>query len=309
MLTHFAITQRGESHRKAQCPCQDASLSRCIPAANGTVYAAAVISDGVGSCEYSQLGAQTVTKTVMGQIEKTLHNADFQISDHNLQVLLRYAFNAALWQVARQAERRKLPLDQLDCTATAVIFDGEQAVFGHIGDGGIVVVFDSGAVRMITKRHKGKYAESVYPLEMRSHWQFGSYNGVVSLALMTDGLLDFAVDGEGLDNRVYFPFLQPILAVPLVSDKEARACRKAWYSYLAQPSTNPNSLRKKVRDDMTLVVLQAPQRVKALEGKVLFDQQQWERQSQEYKQRQEEILYANRREGQKRMKGKGMQPD
>ena len=61
MLGNFQITLRGKSHIETDTPCQDYSFSQ-KETINGKELVIAAISDGVGSCEYSQFGSEMAVR-------------------------------------------------------------------------------------------------------------------------------------------------------------------------------------------------------------------------------------------------------
>ena len=79
-----------------------------------------------------------------------------------------------------------------DTTLSSVLYDGTKVVFGHAGDGGIIVRKKDGTITPITERQKGADGTSVRPLRAgNSSWDFGICSDeAASVLLVTDGMLD-----------------------------------------------------------------------------------------------------------------------
>ena len=89
-LRHFAITQRGASHIADDKVCQDFSASRSITLAGQKVVLAA-ISDGVGSCLFSDEGSRLSVTTALDALENSLPALE-SISGETVLPAMRAAF-------------------------------------------------------------------------------------------------------------------------------------------------------------------------------------------------------------------------
>lgn len=296
MLTHFSITQQGKSHIEKNVPCQDFSASKRISVERfGRELVLAAVSDGVGSREYSQFGSAVAVQSFMQCFEYNIQNKVSAFSDENILKLIQHAFHYALSQVEQEADRRVLPFLEFDSTLTAVVYDGHTLWFGHIGDDGVVVLYTDGTYEMITQRHTGEEAHSLFPLREESMWQFGKASKeVVSCVLMTDGVLDHCVDNQAMHNRVYFPFLEPALTEPAFTDQDAEKQRLDWDEFLSGNGNYPQNFRDMVTDDITFVVVQNPDLLKDMPP-VPFDFDQWDQDTAKRKKELEESLYKDYR--------------
>ena len=156
---------------------------------------------------------------------------------------------------------------------TGAVYVGDTLYFGHIGDDGIVALYSNGKYEMITDRHKGEEANSVFPLREEDTWQFGKCNDVASCVLMTDGVLDFCVDSIAMNNRVFYPFLEPALTE---TEKDEKTQQSEWENYLAGKSEDFPDFRKIVTDDISFVVIQNVDQLKEMELPIPFDSKKWE---------------------------------
>ncbi len=296
MLTHFSITQQGERHIEKDVPCQDFSASKRIESSRFECQIViAAVADGVGSCEFSQFGSMTAVQSFLDCVEYNLQGKISELSDENILKLIEYSFNYALSQVEKEAEDRELPFLEFDSTLTGIVYDGSTLWYGHIGDDGVVVLYSDGSYEMITKRHKGEEAHSLFPLREVDLWQFGkSSKEVASCVLMTDGVLDHCVDVESMGSRVYFPFLEPALTEIATTDEDAERQRLDWDEYLAGKGSYDENFRDKVTDDISFVVVQNPNLLKVMPP-IQFDFDKWDEDTVKRRKALDDALYADYR--------------
>nr|MCR5691402.1 protein phosphatase 2C domain-containing protein [Eubacterium sp.] len=147
------------------------------------------VADGVGSAVHSDLGAQTATQSLLDYCNKKIRGNS---SVESIKQILRDGYEFAFKKVQNLAARRKRPITEFDTTLSAAVYNGDVIVFAHAGDGGIIVGYEDGQIKPITKRQKGEDGYTVRPLRAgRESWEFGvSKEGVVSVLLLTDGMLD-----------------------------------------------------------------------------------------------------------------------
>lgn len=289
MISSFAITQRGQSHIDEGTPGQDYSLTKKTKVGEKE-YIISAISDGVGSCSYSQVGSETTVTTIVNYILEEMQKKD-KWDEKNLLDLIRTGYELALEAIEDKSSEMKLPMLQFDCTLSTTIYDGKFIWFGHVGDGGIVALYNDGMYEMITQRHKGEEAHSVYPIRCEEKWEFGSVkNEVASFAMMTDGVLDSCVGNETYQNRIFWPFLKPALTEIVETEEQLEAMREDWDSYLKVDKSEDDSFRKKVTDDITLLVVMNSESLKDVEVPP-FDWDKWDEQTRTIKKKQDEILY------------------
>lgn len=311
MLTHFSISQQGQRHVEKNVPCQDNSFS-CrlhIDRFDKDVVIAAV-ADGVGSCEFSADGSKAA---IEGFFECVMHNLNegknvTEFNDENVDKIIRHAFGYALAKVYNLSEEKQLPFLEFDSTLTGVVYDGENLWFGHVGDDGVVALYTDGTYEMITARHKGDEASSVFPLRDEPHWQFGKApKAVASAVLMTDGVLDYCVGTERLNNRVYYPFLEPALTEVMADDEAAEVSCKDWDEYLGGEGDYPVNFRTLVTDDISFAVIQNSEAVKNL-PQIEFDSIKWDEDTARYKEELRKALYGDPKKPAEPEEGDGAEP-
>ena len=279
MLSEFCITQKGESHIKHGMPCQDFSDSFSVPETGEAKYVVAIVADGVGSEDFSDKGSQTAVTTVGNYIKSALEGDE---PIESMTELIEDAFEEALDAVLDLAGEMQEAFSRFATTLTAGIFDGSTLWFGHAGDDGIVVMRQDGSYGMVTERQEGEEASSVVPFGVHN-WQFGEVEGVASCVLMTDGVLDYCVKDVLEGNRVYLPFLQPLLYAELDSKEKVDTTRNSWDRYLAvspEKAVDPFGrkanyvFRDSVRDDISIALLSNSEMVAQL-PEYSFDVDAW----------------------------------
>ena len=294
MLSAFNITQTGQSHLKIDVPCQDYSKTAVVACGDRKVILAAA-ADGVGTCKFSQIASRTAVEECLEYIKAGL-NVTIMNHDELIEGLIHDAYDASIDLLYMKAEVMKESILQFDTTLSCTIYDGNNLWFGHVGDDGIVVMYQSGKYELITKRHKGGEYNSVVPLRYKDSWQFGkAKEPVASFVIMTDGLLDRCVDSASMKNRVYFPFLSPVLSAAPETDEEIAALRTDWEEFLNGNGEYPINIRECVTDDLTLVAGINSDAVKSIDT-IIFDNEQWDRDSLLRKQELEEALYAEHKD-------------
>lgn len=289
MIRTFNITQQGESHIKKELPCQDYSSTKHMTHLDQEIVIAAV-SDGVGSCQYSQIASKVAVESFLECISHNIVNKVEEFSEKTILPIIKHAFHYSLSEIYKTSEKDELPFIEYDCTLTGVVYVENTLYFGHIGDDGIVALYSNGNYEMITERHKGEEANSVFPLREVDKWQFDTCENIVSSVLMTDGVLDFCVDSIAMNNRVFFPFLEPALTE---TEKDEKEQLSEWENYLAGKSEDFPDFREIVTDDITIVVIQNVDKLKKMELPVPFDNKKWEEDTLKRKEELDKVLYAD----------------
>lgn len=284
----IGFSQQGRSHRvRGNVPCQDSCGIRFI---KGKPIILAAVADGVGSCECSHYGSRTAVDTVLDYVKEKLEpmvqSEDFVFTDNERMARLMHdAFTEAVQAVEKQADTMDKLVYSFQSTLTLGIYDGKSLYFAHAGDDGIVALCADGSYRMVTARHKGNCANSVRTLQAQA-WDLGLVDGeVVAFAMMTDGVLDAVVDGETMENRVYYPFFAPLFAGDVASEEDAEKKGRQVYAQLESPG-----YRAKVSDDLTLMVVTNGEGI-ANAVPPVFDLAKWEEASLAQAKRIRESLY------------------
>lgn len=294
MLCKFNITQRGESHKKHDVPCQDYSDSFSVSTMDGTMYVVALVADGVGSEARSDEGSKIAVVTVANFLRQKLVGEE---RIDNMLELIEDAYEDALEVMLNWSHEQQEPFTKYATTLTVAVFDGSTLWYGHAGDDGIVVMRCDGSYEMVTERHEGELANSVIPFGVH-HWQFGEVADVASCVLMTDGILDYCVGDQLERNRVRLPFLKPLLYTAWESEEELEAAREDWNDFLSmsrdesevvEGGTPARMFRDIVRDDLSIALLSNSEAVANL-PEYSFDLDAWNADSERFAEMREREL-------------------
>lgn len=284
-ISAFGFSQQGESHIKKSTPCQDRSSLRFL---SDTVLIAA-IADGVGSCALSDYGADTAVNASLDFLQKHLgpmvedpaFSLDVKLMGRLLREMMQYSYD----QVQMKADDIEQLLYSMQSTLTVAVYDGKTLYFAHAGDDGIVALVKQGKCEMVTSRHKGEEASSVYPLQSRNTWQYGMVEDVVGFIMATDGVLDAFVRNESEGNRIYYPFIEPAFFTPLTNAEDTAEACKDWFAYMKTPN-----YRASVTDDLSFISAVNQEALKT-SAKPVFDIELWKQKTQEYEARRRAALY------------------
>jgi hypothetical protein len=107
-------------------------------------------------------------------------------------------------------------------------------------------------------------------------------------------VLDYLVGSEFYDNRIFYPFIQPVLAQAMDSDEKMDQLKAEFETYLKDDPDTPSGFRKLVTDDISIAVVQNSESVSALH-EIGFDMDEWDRETEEYRRKAYEKLYEKKR--------------
>ena len=138
---------------------------------------------------------------------------------------------------------------------------------------------------MVTSRHKAAEANSVFPLQSKATWQFGKVDRTAAFVLVTDGVLDAFVRSESENNRVYYPFVEPIFSSTASNAEDVKSLCADWFEYMQS-----DSYRSVVTDDLTLLAVVNHSAKKSAAAPV-FSIEEWKEKSKEYEARRMAALY------------------
>ncbi|MDR0318874.1 MAG: protein phosphatase 2C domain-containing protein [Nitrososphaerota archaeon] len=208
MIGWYGTSLIGRSHLSAGGVCQDSHGVKMLQ--HGWVVAA--VADGLGSAKYSDIGSKLAVEEVLRFVEV---NVPEVWHDESLLSLLRIAFHAALKKVKVQACAAGHLLRDYDTTLTCVVYNGVNVVFGHVGDGGVIVLNPFGDFTTLTVAQKGEEYNQTVPLRGGpDNWVFGLSNeSVVALLLLTDGIYDIACPWllAKQKQKMYVNYVRPFM--------------------------------------------------------------------------------------------------
>ena len=296
MLVGFNTSLQGSSHIIKETPCQDFSYFKSLQTDGGKQVVLAAVADGVGSCSNADIGSKVAVESCLSTIERLITGSmDYTADD--MTSYIKEGFREAVAAIQNTADEQQMPVITYDTTLTAIICIDKVMAFGHCGDGGIVVLYSDGYYEMITHRHKGEEATSVFPLRYAKEWEFGhTQKPYASVTLMTDGVLDSFVAYEDLENMIYFPFIQPLMTArvnieattPEEISNELDDISRQLREF-AENQLNSSEFRSKVHDDLSLALILDSDITSTL-SPICFDEADWKRKVDEHMQKQKEAL-------------------
>lgn len=207
MIFKYGFSIQGLNHESSDLPCQDAHS--ILELHNNWVVAA--IADGLGSAARSDISANiavnTVTDIVSKYIPKMWHTK-------TLMSVLHTSFVAAQNNINAEMEKQNHLPEEYDTTLTAVIYNGRNIVYGHVGDGGIIGLGSFGDYFKITEVQKGEEHNMVIPLRGGpEYWVFDySEEEFSSILLLTDGLLDIILPPI-LQGNIYINYVRQFMDI------------------------------------------------------------------------------------------------
>lgn len=183
MIT-YGFSIQGKGHMERGIVCQDSSTVNRIKSG----YYIGIVADGVGSASHSDIGSNIAVKSLSRYCNEHIQEKS---PPEIIEEILTDGYSHAFEQIKQHAKNKGVAIEDFDTTLSAAVYDGQTVVYGHSGDGGIIVKYADGMIRPITTRQKGADGISVIPLRAGvSSWVFGIEENVTSVLLATDGMLD-----------------------------------------------------------------------------------------------------------------------
>ena len=189
----------GNDHVEANLPCQD----NLYYLANNGIHVLAV-SDGAGSKQYSQYGSEIATKAVCEYLLEEFDNLYISSElygkskgeiEEAQKLVKESIFNYVKRKIMAKADELQVPLDELACTLLFVAKKDEKVIIGHIGDGVIAGLFNSGThemLRVLSHPENGEQINITFFMtdpDAIEHFRITTekYNNLTGIMLMSDG--------------------------------------------------------------------------------------------------------------------------
>ena len=237
---------QGSGHLRQGLVCQDTHAHQIINSARMI----AVVADGLGSAEQSDLGSRLAVATAVKFLREHLIGSVPQ-DEQSWINMMRSCFLAARGRLEEEAALRQSALREFATTLIAVVLDDDWLVCAHIGDGAVVASLQDGALELVSAPQNEEYVNVTLPLtmpDMENSAQFTAWKTDFSaIALMTDGVQHVSI--RSADLQPHAPFFEPLFRqLPGVKDafKASRNLADFWAS--AQ-------ICAKTDDDKTLVLI------------------------------------------------------
>jgi len=209
----------GTSHERLGMPCQDALAYQA-----GEHSLLVALSDGAGTAERSQHGAQTAVQAALDALIAALDEG-LPAEQAGWQDMLCAAFAAARLALESLAEIEEQPLRDYAATLSLVVASAERLAVAQLGDGAVVTGESPDKLFLVNQAQRGEYANETYFLTQEDaleQVQVSVYEKAVNfLAVMSDGLTRLAIKLP--DNEPHLPFFQPLFAFVTHADDEEQA--------------------------------------------------------------------------------------
>lgn len=211
----------GTSHERLGMPCQDALAFQA-----GEHSLLVALSDGAGTADRSQSGAQTAVQAALNALAAALDEG-LPTDPDGWQEMLGAAFAAARSALESLAEIEAQPLRAYAATLSLVVATADRLAVAQLGDGAVVAGESPDRLFLVNRAQRGEYANETYFLTQEDALelvQVSVYEKAVNLlAMMSDGLTRLAIKLS--TDEPYLPFFQPLFAFVARTDQEEQASR------------------------------------------------------------------------------------
>lgn len=225
MIKGYAGSATGQSHLVQGKANEDAFC--VLPLPDRWI---AAVADGVGSCSHAEQASSIAVETSVTFVHE---NRPIDNAPISIKSLIRTAYNRALLEIKKEADKAGEPLSEYDTTLSLVVYDGERGYFAHVGDGGIIGLRRDGTYVELSKCQRTQDG-CVIPLRAGyAYWQIEEIREPLSAVfLATDGIMDKIRHPE-LEQGLYVPLLL-LLADPRIIE-HLRAKGVHYNEFLKDP--------------------------------------------------------------------------
>jgi serine/threonine protein phosphatase PrpC len=209
----------GTSHERLDLPCQDAVAYQA-----DEQYLLVALSDGAGTAERSQYGAQTAVQAALDSLAAAV-DATSTEEQAGWQDTLYAAFAAARSAVESLAEIEEQPLRDYAATLILVVATADRLVVAQLGDGAVVAGESPDKLFLVNLAQRGEYANETFFLTQEDALEQVQVSVVEKavnlLAVMSDGLTRLAMQLPA--QEPYLPFFQPLFSFAAHAHEEEQA--------------------------------------------------------------------------------------
>jgi hypothetical protein len=242
----------GTSHTHCGWPCQDASECSVLYAKSGEPVLIAIVSDGAGSAECSEIGAQLACSLFVSEMTSLFEN-DGSVQDITCDFAKGWVQHFQN-EVSVRAEAEGRTSRDFACTVLAAAVGTDRAAFFQIGDGAIVISSqeEPEEYSWIFWPQKGEYENTtIFATDVRALEQIDHdfvERRIDEIALFTDGLQRLALHFQS--QTAHAPFFHPMFT-PLRQSPEgfSEKLSHSLAAFLSSPQVNDRT-----DDDKTLVL-------------------------------------------------------
>lgn len=209
----------GTSHVRLDLPCQDAVAYQADER-----YLLVALSDGAGTAERSQYGAQTAVQAALDALLAALE-AGLPVDQAGWQDTLLSAITAARSALESLAEIEEQTLRSYAATLILAVATADRLAVAQLGDGAVVAGEAADELFLVNRAQRGEYANETYFLTQEDaleQVQISVYEKAVNLlAVMSDGLTRLALQLPA--QEPYLPFFKPLFEFATRANEEEQA--------------------------------------------------------------------------------------
>ncbi len=268
MLISYGMSIVGTSHVGKNTPCQDSHRYELL--SNG--WMALVVADGVGSAKHSEVASKMACDAFIETCKACITE---ETQRTELKGIIEKAYKVADQNIKDYVYKIEDIITDYDTTLSAVIYDGKNIVYGHSGDGGIIVLTTSGDYIKVTQPQKAEDGICVVPLRAgEKYWEFGECEAeVASVLLATDGVYDsfmpYLLRGQPVE--LYVPLIRWFMDnnVIGITDENRGQVEESRKNFLCGDSC------RAITDDKTIVVAFNADIVPALKEDSYYAEPDW----------------------------------
>ncbi|MEZ0604292.1 PP2C family serine/threonine-protein phosphatase [Paraburkholderia sp. IW21] len=237
----------GSSHVQTSAPCQDSCFYHVANDANGAIFLVALASDGAGSAQFGEVGAEIACETSGRLLVKAVEAAG--------EVGLKTELAAELLEnvraeITNAATARNVTTRALACTLLGAVIGPTQALYFQVGDGAIVARHE-GMLAPVFWPESGEYANMTYfvtDADVHDHLRTEVRCTTDEAALFSDGLQRLALVFSS--ETAHAPFFEPMFkALRTSTDEQTDSLCAALERFLGSDAIN-----ERTDDDKTLIL-------------------------------------------------------
>jgi hypothetical protein len=227
---------QGRSHARRQITCQDVTV---LHEDKDILYA--FVADGAGTALYAREAALLAVETMKDFLQK---GRIFQ----ERELFLKEGFSTVNQTLHMVATRKNIPQKDFLTTLIVGCFSREEAIFGQVGDGFVVIQETCEGPLSLPLKKKKEYANEtdLLPASDLAVRIYISRHPIHFFALSSDGLERVAIDQKTEEPHV--PFFTPFVDY-LHTKPSSQEVEKELEAFLGS-----EKLQHRVDDDVSLVI-------------------------------------------------------
>ena len=239
----------GTAHVGSQTPCQDRCTCTVIRSNDGGEVFVTIVSDGAGSAEFSEFGAQTVCDVLNELVAACVQESSDldEIPDD----LVRAWLLEVRERLRATARARESDLREYAATALLAIVGERQALCAQLGDGGIVFRrTPDDPFELALWPVGGEYANQTYFITdstAAERIEIRRYDHIHDVIAFSDGLQNLAL--LQATRSPFAPFFEPLVRTVRGDGSANGDVHEALVAYLNSPAIN-----RRTDDDKSLAI-------------------------------------------------------